>query len=422
MEIRVLGSGAADGWPNPWCACSSCAAARTQRVHRNHSSVLLDGTLLIDIGPTVGTHDLSVVKAVLVTHNHLDHHFPQAWVWRSWAADVGPVTVLAPPSVLAAARFDSGVTAVPVLPGETHEVLGYRVRVLKAEHPDDAVLYDVTGPDGGSLLYAVDTGALPETTVRAVADRGFDVVLLELTGLASPTHLTLESWPEQVARLQAVGAVAGSTKVLATHLGHHNPPPDELDRRLATLQTSAVRDGQVIGTGPFGGHRVLVLGGQSSGKSAHAESLLDGDVTYVATAPPRPDDEDWARRVAEHASRRPGRWKTLETPDVAGVLRQEGGPLLVDDLGLWLTQVLDGHWDSPDARTLFHAALHELVGAWQGTSREVVLVAPEVGSGVIATTASGRLFADLLGRATTALADRADEVVQVVAGQPRRLK
>ena len=51
-----------------------------------------------------------------------------------------------------------------------------------------------------------------------------------------------------------------------------------------------------------------------------------------------------------------------------------------------------------------------------------MLVAPEVGLGVVPTTRAGRVFADLLGRAATALAGSCDEVVQVVAGQPRRLR
>ena len=422
MRIEVLGSGAADGWPNPWCTCSSCTAARVQGVHRTQSSVLLDGTVLIDVGPTVGRHDLSGVRAVLVTHNHLDHHFPQAWVWRSWAEHAGPLTVVAPPSVLAAARFDPAVVAIPAVPGDVHEVLGYEVRVLKAEHPDDAVLYDITGPDGATLLYACDTGVLPEETVQALDDRSLDVLMLELAGTPIPSHLTLDTWPAQVARLEAVGAVTGSTKVFATHVGHHNPPPDELDRQLAALRASVARDGQVIDTSVYGGHTVLVLGGQSSGKSAHAEALVSGGVTYVATAPPRPDDPDWARRVAVHAARRPGHWVTLETADLVPLLQEDGGPLLIDDLGLWLTSVLDGHWDSADARDVFDKALHDLSWAWGATSRKVVIVAPEVGSGVVPAHASGRLFADLLGRATTELARVADEVVQVVAGQPRRLK
>lgn len=429
MRIRVLGSGASDGWPNPWCACASCAAAIAQGVVRGHTSVLIDGTLLIDLGPDGPRaaarfgETLAGVQAVLVTHRHLDHHFRQLWVWRGWVPDAGPLTVLAPPLVLGDAEgsFAGDVTTIPVTPGEHHTVAGYDVAVLAAEHPDDAVLYDVTGPDGGRLLYATDTGVLPEQMIRAVHGRAFDVVLLDLAGTKIPSHLTLETWPEQVERLRAVGAVTEQTRVVAVHLGHHNPAPDELDHRLAGLGATAARDGDVIDTTKRG-RKVLVLGGQSSGKSSYAEGLLSGQVTYVATAPARLHDDDWRRRVQAHVERRPHTWTTLETADVAGVLRSATWPVLVDDLGLWLTQVLEGHWDSPDARAVFDAALAELLEAWAETEATAVLVAPEVGSGVIPATSSGRLFADLLGRATTALAGAAEEVVQVVAGQPRRLK
>jgi adenosylcobinamide kinase/adenosylcobinamide-phosphate guanylyltransferase len=51
-----------------------------------------------------------------------------------------------------------------------------------------------------------------------------------------------------------------------------------------------------------------------------------------------------------------------------------------------------------------------------------VLVAPEVGSGIVPATLSGRLFRDALGALTARLAAASDEVVQVVAGLPRRLR
>ena len=122
--------------------------------------------------------------------------------------------------------------------------------------------------------------------------------------------------------------------------------------------------------------------------------------------------------------------------DCAQTLMRRTGPDLLDEISesalfrlgraissclVLLTQVLEDHWEDPD-RSAFDAALHELLEAWNGTRAHVVLVAPEVGSGVVPATRSARVFADLLGRATTALAGTSDEVVQVVAGQPRRLR
>ena len=421
----MLGSGAADGWPNPWCGCSSCAAALEQGVVRGQTAALVDDRLLLDLGPEAPRaalrHGVSLrgVRLALVTHRHADHHAAAGWAWRTWA-DAGPLTLLAPPAVLADAPVDARTTTVAAEPGGRHLLAGYDVRVLPAAHPDGAVLYDVTGPDGGRLLWATDTGVLPEGTVEGARDAAYDLVLLELSGSPLPTHLSLADWPDQVERLRAVGAVTPTTRVVAVHLGHGNPPPDRLDGLLATYGATAARDGDLLDTA--GGRRTLVLGAQSSGKSAHAESLVRGVVLYVATAPPRTGDEDWAERVARHAARRPAHWRTVETGDVAAVLARETGPVLVDDLGLWLVQVLDGHWDSPDVRSVFDTALAGLVQALAVTRAQVVLVSPEVGAGVVPTTRAGRVFADLLGRAATAVAASCDEVVQVVAGCPRRLR
>jgi len=430
MQVRLLGTGAADGWPNAWCGCASCAAATAQGVLRGNTSALVDDRLLLDAGASSagaalrqGT-SLAGVRTALVTHRHTDHHAPELWMWRGLASGPAELTLVAPPLVLrdAAGRLTDEVRTVEVHPGDRLELDGYAVVALPARHPDGAVLYDLTGPDGGRLLYATDTGVLPEQAVRLAEGRAYDVVLLELAGTPIPSHLTLDTWPGQVDRLREVGAVTARTTVMAVHLGHGNPAPDELDRRLAALGATAARDGDVVETSGAG-RRVLVLGGQSSGKSAYAESLVHGAVTYVASAPVREDDAEWTERVAAHVARRPAGWRTVETGDVAGVLRSAPGPVLVDDLGLWLTRVLDGRWeDGADARAAFATALDELLAAWAGTRVPVVLVAPEAGSGVVPMTSSGRLFVDLLGRASTALAATADEVVQVVAGLPRRLR
>ena len=52
----------------------------------------------------------------------------------------------------------------------------------------------------------------------------------------------------------------------------------------------------------------------------------------------------------------------------------------------------------------------------------MVLVTNEVGSGVVPPTEAGRRFADELGRLNARLAEHSDEVWQVVAGTPVRLR
>jgi len=176
--------------------------------------------------------------------------------------------------------------------------------------------------------------------------------------------------------------------------------------------------------------RTLVLGGVRSGKSAWAESLLDGadPVTYVATAPARDGDPDWATRVEAHRRRRPDGWVTVEAggdPDLLlAALRTSTGAILVDDLGNWLTASLDraGAWDHPDGARTVDPAIEALVGAVTAFPAPLVLVSPEVGWGVLPATRAGRVFTDAQGGLNQHVATACDRVTLVVAGLPMTLK
>lgn len=171
--------------------------------------------------------------------------------------------------------------------------------------------------------------------------------------------------------------------------------------------------------------RVLVTGGVRSGKSRYAEDLLASAdaVTYVTPgyAPDPATDPEWAARVAAHRLARPSDWATVETVDVAGALREQAGPVLVDCVGTWVTRQVDAvGWDAP--RGTIHGALealtHELTDAVAGHPGPLVLVSNEVGWGLVSEHPSGRIFADLVGRANQALGAVVDEVVLMVAGRP----
>jgi adenosylcobinamide kinase/adenosylcobinamide-phosphate guanylyltransferase len=169
----------------------------------------------------------------------------------------------------------------------------------------------------------------------------------------------------------------------------------------------------------------------------HAESLLAGrgHVTYVATGGTRPDDGEWVRRVADHRSRRPDGWRTVETLDVPAVLAGAAATdsVLVDCASLWLAGVMDevGVWAAEDAGPGSAAEVagaevvrrcDRLVDSLAASTAAVVVVSNEVGSGIVPGTVSGRRFRDELGRLNTRLAAVCDVVTLVVAGVPLDLR
>ena len=173
--------------------------------------------------------------------------------------------------------------------------------------------------------------------------------------------------------------------------------------------------------------RTLVLGGARSGKSAHAEGLLnESRVDYLATARRQPDDSDWEARIAAHVARRPAGWRTVEPADLPGALRAAGpAPALVDDVATWLSGELDdaGAWvGSPEAIRACRARCAELVSAVAACPARLVVVSAEVGLGVVPVTPAGRLFRDELGALNAKLAAVCQEVLLVVAGLPIRLR
>ena len=164
----------------------------------------------------------------------------------------------------------------------------------------------------------------------------------------------------------------------------------------------------------------LVLGGARSGKSRYAERLVENAArcgTYCATA--EAGDAEMAARIAAHRSRRGPFWRTVEEPiAIAAIIVAEarpGRPLLIDCLTLWLSNVmLAGRCVEPDCAVLA-AALRDAAGP-------VVLVANEVGMGLVPETSLGREFRDTAGRLNQEIAALADHVVFVTAGLPLVLK
>ncbi|MFF7131401.1 bifunctional adenosylcobinamide kinase/adenosylcobinamide-phosphate guanylyltransferase [Streptomyces sp. NPDC008196] len=399
MELTLLATGAPDGLPRPFCPCAACAVALGADA-RAATAVLIDETLLLDLTPGAAFaaaragHSLAGVKQVLLSHPH----------------DGPPVEV--PAGLPQPGRVPDG--------RELALLTGHRVRAVALDAPGTG--YAVTGPDGQRVLYLPPGGAPAGLENGAV--ESYDMVLADVVRR-----------PDALARLRAVGAAGPTTDVVAVHVDHDVPPGAELRRRLAAAGARAVPDGTTLVVGvyedvPDVPRRTLVLGGARSGKSVEAERRLEAfpGVLYVATGGSRNGDTEWASRVAAHRERRPGSWRTAETCDLVPLLKDEGAPLLIDCLSLWLTDAMDavGAWDDAEwadgGERELRSRVRELTEAVRGARRTVVAVSNEVGSGIVPATASGRRYRDELGRLNAAFAGECEQVVLVVAGQAMVLR
>ncbi len=176
----------------------------------------------------------------------------------------------------------------------------------------------------------------------------------------------------------------------------------------------------------------LILGGARSGKSTLAERLAHESglpVTVVVTAEAL--DAEMAARIERHRRDRPEGWRTLEVPvALAAALAEHAAPgrcLIVDCLTLWLANLIGDAADLPagadaaalprvrDERAALLAALPTLPG-------EIIMVANEVGLGLVPETPLGRLFRDAAGRLNQDVAARCERVSFVAAGLALELK
>jgi adenosylcobinamide kinase/adenosylcobinamide-phosphate guanylyltransferase len=164
----------------------------------------------------------------------------------------------------------------------------------------------------------------------------------------------------------------------------------------------------------------LVLGGARSGKSRFAENLVmtaPPPWSYIATA--QALDAEMAERIAAHARRRGSQWSTREVPlDLAGAIAAEGsqaGPLLVDCLTLWLSNVML-------AGRPAETEIDELLSSLASVKGPLIVVSNEVGLGIVPDNRLARAFRDAQGRLNAEVAELANHVVFIAAGLPLTLK
>lgn len=265
MELIFLGTAAAEGYPDPFCVCANCMEARDLggTSFRYRASALIDGQLLIDMGPDLVAASmchgipLNDVRYGIQTHPHNDHLDVLSFFARHEGCNVEGIatmeyacsaTALRRINALESLESEATDFADPetqrrhrialrtIAPWQEFRIGPYRVQTVTATHGGgwvEAMLFAIEGPDGGRLFYGTDTGTVAEGTWERLADLGwvFDVFVMDHTGGVqvgpAGAHHNAGTYVEEIARARAAGVIAGHTRVMATHFAHHSNPTHE---------------------------------------------------------------------------------------------------------------------------------------------------------------------------------------------------
>ena len=283
MKLTFLGTGSAEGHPNPFCLCRHCEDARRfgGKAIRHRASALIDDQLLIDFGPDLNAASnihsipLASIRYAAQTHPHDDHFYTGNFFNRSTHCLVeGAHHIQYTVSPVTATLFREAASQwirdaddpesdhYPTLrtdlvihrDWDTVELGPYTLLAIPANHAPglEAHIFGIRTGDGPALLYATDTGTMPEGAWERVRDEGWSfgtVVMDHNHGYRekSGVHHSSESFVREVARMRSAEIIDSEARIIATHFAHHShPDPDELDWFARERGYEPAWDGMVV--------------------------------------------------------------------------------------------------------------------------------------------------------------------------------
>ena len=423
MHALLIGTGGTNGWPEDGCRCASCTRAAAGGLTRRPARVLVDGTLefipyrQIRTGtgqPGEAAHHIAQLSGgfditspdggrllLAAGPGQVPEPAPDASPY-----DIVLLDLLAGPAQLGrlrAAGLILGHTKVAALYADhrisSEQELARRCELWRAAVYQDGQLVTSLAPGVPEVIPAPATAAAgPHRTLIIGGARSGKSTEAELRLAAEPTVTYLAAGP-WAATAPPAATLAAATQVTATPPAATAPAAIQAAPPAASLATASVA-------------------------AAWTSEHPDESPARVWPGPDGEPDTEWAQRVARHQARRPPWWRTIESLDIAGTLRQESGAVLIDGIGTWLAAVMDevGMWtdDSPGAGAsaeLLGARIDDLIDAWRQTSAIVVAVTDEVGSGLVPPYPAGRAFRDQLGWLNQRLAAESEVNLLVVAGR-----
>jgi len=244
MHVRILGTGAAEGFPALFCECATCRRARREGGLniRSRASIRIDDNLQVDFPPDILSQhqrlglSLAGIEHILVTHGHADHFCPSELKWRDepfavW--DSKPeLCVYGVPDVGRILRdsvegdlSDHDIRFHTVKPFVSFHAGTFGVLPIEANHAHDrgAVNY-ILSRGAASVLLAFDTGWYSERSWQALSDERFDLIVMECTrgryDDPHAEHLSVAGVKRMRTELHRRGCVADAGRFVTIHFSH----------------------------------------------------------------------------------------------------------------------------------------------------------------------------------------------------------
>lgn len=200
MKVTVLGSGAWEGIPAPFCSCKACTST-SPKDKRTRPQFLVEskkGRFFIEISPDIRmqTAKLPIIKDALISHWHFDHMYGLLEL-HAWAKFITKGSLKLHCSAKTKEWLDKSFAHIPKKvvvrkPFETFSLFGTDITPLPVYHMQhqDAKLTEnelkntfgyLLKNNGKKFAYLADYYQLPKRTINMV--KNADVAVLDGTYL-----------------------------------------------------------------------------------------------------------------------------------------------------------------------------------------------------------------------------------------------
>ena len=261
VELLFLGTGAAD-WPSKYPPIKK-KLARGQV--RGMSSMLINGHILIDCGPTVldamNRYKVNPVGItdILLTHTHSDHFHQDTILAIADERDakLGPLRFWAHPEALKRVPKSNRIERYPVEIGKTFRMHGFGITGLESNHlvgsSKEKCLYYLLEGATKNLLYATDGSWLLKSTWLYLQEKRLDALIWDATigeiagdyRIFEHNDLTMIRHMNQTRKNRKI--IKPDAKIILTHMARTlHPPHNQLEKKLLQEGLIPAYDGMSV--------------------------------------------------------------------------------------------------------------------------------------------------------------------------------